>query len=819
MWAQACGEPEPEPPGDPSGTCFSFRQCGSAADGTECGTCDDGITCTQDRCVGGYLCRAVRTRDHCKCTPDCSRSNGHLRREAAIWNGAGGLDGFRGPRDVAVSLDGRFVYAISRRVHGTRALVDGGGRAGGGRRRVEGGSGDGALAIFERLDNGLYLRDQLPIHDARSLLIQPSSGRLFVGDKDVLFSAGIRASDGALTVTGCPEASYGALALAATPDWLAATNGETLRLYSAADCPVQVDELIVAPTALRFSPDGRFLYAAFFSSSTLRGYEVTPAGLVTVAEVSNVPGLDRPDALAVTGSHVYTTSFCGGAIGIFGRGADGDLTPLDPVGAPLGPDCPNALDHIGAGGGVRQGPDNRQNSEPSLGNPGALTVTSAGELWVSLRFGLMLERYTIDGDSLKSIAEIDLVPTYSDFAPGGFGAEALLGFPEVMSGWTRLVTTGDAVYALSYLANTLTLLEDATVQAMVQQGDGGVGRLGGAYNLDLSPDGRHVYVAARNEGEPAGFTLGDDGRLTPIQSPPTGVRAEDGSLTNVVVVRPGGEQVYAVDSQGGGVQAYDRHADTGALSARASLALAACDGKDPFPVDIVSHPDGHTLYVADFQVDGLSCLHVLSRSPSGELVLRKTHDDPILRGIEAIALTSDARYAYTAAHISGAVTRWLVADDGALSSPAPYEEPALEGAEVVVVAPDDNTVYATSPVTNSLLVLDVDDAGRLSKRQLISGDADQLKMEEAAGIAVTPDGRFVYLASRTSDTINAFAVDDAGLLSPLQVVLDPEVLDWSTGVLISNNGEHLLVTSVLSSAISVWSIAVAGKDGCGGLCP
>jgi len=837
---------------EPPVPCLPLQQCGVSGSGEPCGVCEKTSACGDPRCISGYLCGQAPTLDSCDCVGDC-RPVGHLTRVLGLVNGDGGLNGLRGVYDTVATVDGRYVYVAARTNRGTRAFVDlpdGTKRGGRGQDRTGNHQdtrgtqvtlADGAVSQFEHIGDRLFRRNILAVPLVRALALSTELSRLYMATAEALEWGAIDPETGAVSVDH-DLIEGGARDLDVASPWVAAVDGQALLLFEETEAGLTPraqgnHASLVGAHRVLLGPQGRFVYVASFEKSLIQIWQRTADGLEPAGEMAGMAGLDRPDALALSpaGDLLYASGFCDDNIGVFRRAADTGLLTFAgsayAAGRGRAGECPNALEPKRV---PDDEPDHRHEPgeepgqgvfrEAGVGNPGGLAVTADGaELIVASYFGSRLTRFSRVGEALIPLDDVDASPAYVDFTLGGFGAEPIAGFPGVLKGWTTVtpLATGGVV-ASGYMANVITLMVGDQVREQVQQGDGGVVRLGGAYNLDLSPDGRHVYVAARNHGELAGFAYdSEDGSLTEARWSGPHDKAGSGGMTNVVVVRPGGEHVYGVDSQNGTLRIYDRAVDTGALTSRQTIALPDCVGRPSFPVDVVSSHDGSSLYVADFQTDGLSCALHLRRSSDGSLGDPQVYDNDSLRGIEAIVLTPDDTFAYAASHLSGSVTPFeRDVQTGSLSALPHFEHAALEGAEAVALGPDSLTVYASSPVRNSLLIMNRDPGdGLLTYRQHFQDDSEGTETEEAAGIAVSPDGSRVYLASRKADTITVYDVDEEGMLTLSQTVVDPEVLDWPTGLVMANDGRHLIATAVLSSAVSVWRISDGKTDGCGGNCP
>ncbi|WHO72391.1 lactonase family protein [Rhizobium sp. BT03] len=123
--------------------------------------------------------------------------------------------------------------------------------------------------------------------------------------------------------------------------------------------------------------------------------------------------------------------------------------------------------------------------------------------------------------------------------------------------------------------------------------------------------------------------------------------------------------------------------------------------------------------------------------------------------------------------------RWIVVPDKGIDQILVYEIdagalkavstcPAREGAGPRHVAfhPAGDLAYVVNELDSTVAAYRFDArSGRLTPFQIVSAlDESFTGNSRAAEIAVSPDGRFVYASNRGSDTIAAFAIDDAGAL-------------------------------------------------------
>ena len=168
-------------------------------------------------------------------------------------------------------------------------------------------------------------------------------------------------------------------------------------------------------------------------------------------------------------------------------------------------------------------------------------------------------------------------------------------------------------------------------------------------------------------------------------------------------------------------------------------------------------------------------------------------------GFSLLALASVALTAYSAAP----ALAWLDAQ---------YSDPALEGAHDIALSPDDKFVYVAA--------FD-DDAVAVFSRNLLTGalifvegiydGAGSLEdMDGPNGIAVSPDGSHVYVASYFDDAVVWFSRDaTTGRLTYVDRVKlgDPGIttLDGAVNLAFSPAGDHLYVLSNNDNSVTAFS--------------
>lgn len=277
--------------------------------------------------------------------------------------------------------------------------------------------------------------------------------------------------------------------------------------------------------------------------------------------------------------------------------------------------------------------------------------------------------------------------------------------------------------------------------------------------------GRPVYVTNTGQGfgGPPGphnvsiYTVGANGALNPLGDPvPTGVSARG------IVFRPDGRNAYVVARDDNAVHAYTVTGDGGLVPLGKPVKTR---GKAPFGIAMA--PDGRTLYTANQDSGTVS---VFAVQPYGTLALR---GEPVRTGFSEtrnVAVSPDGRF--------------LFASHGAPGDQVP---------DVIVtfdIRPDGTLGRAHPPVT----------AGAVG-----------------AGMGISPDGRFLYIACQETHDVHGFRIGADGSLSPVpgSPFAAPKTAE---GVAMAPDGSHLYVASVATlpehspEDDGVWTFAI-GDDG------
>jgi 6-phosphogluconolactonase (cycloisomerase 2 family) len=437
--------------------------------------------------------------------------------------------------------------------------------------------------------------------------------------------------------------------------------------------------------------------------------------------------------------------------------------------------------------------------------------------------------------------------------------------------FARDTTTG----RISQLAGTAGCVSETGTGGQCTDGKA----LNGAASVTVSDGGKSVYVASNVSNAVAVFKRNaTTGALTQATDT-TGCISHTGSggqcalgkaLAGAasVAVSAGGTSVYVASSVSDAVAVLKRNTTTGNLTQ--STGTDACvsetgsggacvDGKGlDGAASVAVSSRGTNVYVASSVSDALAAfgrntttgkvtqlggtLGCFSETGSGG----QCSDGRGLDGARSVAVSESGKSIYVASEISGAIAAFsrssgsfgqltqLAATAGCISETGSVGEcadgRALDGAASVTLSPDGENVYAASKVSAAVAVFArKTNLGRLTQLPGLSGCtsedgsggacADGKALVEASSVAVSVDGKHVYVASRTADAVAVFRRNlNNGALTQLAgtagcvsltgsggTCARGRALDGATSVAITAGGKSVYVASRVSDAVAVFT--------------
>ncbi len=336
----------------------------------------------------------------------------------------------------------------------------------------------------------------------------------------------------------------------------------------------------------------------------------------------------------------------------------------------------------------------------------------------------------------------------------------------------------------------------------------------GGHEAVVSPDGRNVYLATER-GVVALSRDPTTGALTPLSGPGEclgGKKVKAPCLVGVglsgansLSLSPDGAELYVTSDAHPTVAILRRDPVTGALSQAGGAAgcVVAATGSSGCgagklargsTAGIAIAPDGHGVYViVDGESHGLvtTRLESFARNAAGGLrrlgggragCLHPSHGKPCpggrgLRTIEGVALSPDGHSLYLTSGFSskaGAISIFRRGPGNSLSQAAGKQaclsanggecrlDPALALAGEVTVSPDGTGVYVDT--LYGIAVLARDESGRLTApagpasciSDFRSSCAQARGLEATTGLAVSPDGKNLYVTSLEPGGVSVF---------------------------------------------------------------
>lgn len=358
-----------------------------------------------------------------------------------------------------------------------------------------------------------------------------------------------------------------------------------------------------------------------------------------------------------------------------------------------------------------------------------------------------------------------------------------------------------------------------------------------AYQVQVSPDGKYAYSVAvngdlieyeRNQANGALTPIGCFSSLSKSEPACTGENAEMevAALASpaAIAISPDGASVYVItQGTGNAVVEFSRDEATGLLTKIGCITNEATSGECTttkakgldLPYGVTVSPEGENVYVtgfgegavAEFKRDTGSGLLTQLGSPNECIGDADSGCGTTAIGLKediGIVASSDGKNVYVAGGATekeGDIAAFARGAEGALTQLSGEEAcisekvagcaagEHIEGSEDLVVSPDGNNVYANSNATHAVVELKRSGSGALEElaspnecvsTETLPGCQQVEEIGGAFGVAVSPGGEDLYVASANENAVAAFERNPtSGVLK--QLTGNPCVTEQATG--------------------------------------
>jgi 6-phosphogluconolactonase (cycloisomerase 2 family) len=557
------------------------------------------------------------------------------------------------------------------------------------------------------------------------------------------------------------------------------------------------------------SSDNKHIYVASWRDGTVSAFSRNPStGALTFVEAEGATsGLDMTYSLAISpdGKHVYATNYDYATVTVFERNATtGDLTYHSTV-----------QDGVGGIDGL----------------DGAIHITVSADGANVYVTGVAEDAVAVFRRNATTGALIFVEAEFDETAgvDGLDGARAVA----VSHDGAHVYVAGNGDHAVAIFSRQPT--DGALSYAgMVENGSAGVNEMQSPYGITLAQDDDHLYVAARSYGAVEVFDRNaSDGSLTIVEEQQSG----DGLEGAVGVAVSSSGCVYAAGYDDDAVAFFSRNASTGALAYENNLSADYVDGLNG-AVGVAVSPNEKHVYVAGRDDDAVVAFE--RQFGCSWLDHIATYTDTVvpgggLDGARALAVSPDGSLLYVASELDDTI---VIFDRNGSTGELTFKQAVsevgslqdLDGAYAVAVSPDGANFYVASFYDNAVTVFLWYD-GTLYYEGVVKDGVDSVDgLDGANSIAVSPDGKYVYVASRRDDAVAYFWRNPSdGLLTYRGMVQDGvggvDGLNGARALTIGPDGSQVYVASQPDDALAIFdrssddgslTFLAAYKDGVGG---
>ena len=586
-----------------------------------------------------------------------------------------------------------------------------------------------------------------------------------------------------------------------------------------------------------------------------RGVDMLADGSILIADTNNsVIRKLGPDGTITTVAGTGTAGYSGD-----GRAATsaqlcyaGDIAPTADGGFLIADTCNNVVRKVFPDGSIvtvagdgtpGDGPDNERAPDSRLNQLQGVAATPDGGYVIADK----------DNNKIRKVSPKGIITTLAGKGPdhAGFGGDggpardALLDHPQgvgvAADGSVLIADTGNNRVRVVGLDGRITTVAGDGTRGYA--GDGGpavAAQLAGPYavselpggDLLIADEGNHrirrvagpasapaasrasVYVSLADANVALQFSAASGGRLTPTI--PFAVPA--GTPGGAIAATPDGKHVYLITGASA-INEYDV-SDAGILVPKRPSSVAAASASA-----LAVSPDGGALYATSYaggQVLRFDIGADGSLTTAGSVA---TEGGPV-----GVVLSPDGDSAYVANRFGQSITQYDVAADGSLHLKSPAAVSTPLNPQHMAISPDGRSLYATNPNVygggSTMLQFDIAGDGTLSPKT----PAAVTTGRDPSNVAITPDGRHVYVTNRgnnAGNTLYQYGVGAGGRLAlkprpavatgagPGRIAISPDgasVYVADGGVTIANGATSAIPANTVSQFDVLPDGQLAAKD-------
>ncbi len=604
------------------------------------------------------------------------------------------------------------------------------------------------------------------------------------------------------------------------------------------------------------SPDGNHLYATGYYPGTIAHFERNAAtGALTLTDiqrdgVNNVDGIDSVMDVVVSpdGRSLYAIGEWDNGLAVFSRNTlTGRLAFVEEQKEGV-----NGVDGLEGAVGVAVSPDNRHVYVAGYLED-SITVFSRDTLTSALTLVAVYHDGVNGIDGIAGASAITFSPDGDHLYVAGYFGDALavfhrssltgeLTFIEAfyddtdgvdgLGGVCSLAMTGDGayLYASSSWDDAVALFSRDDTSGRLTfvgawfDGTGGITGLAGANHITISPDDSHVYVTGWFDDALVAFARDNStGALSYLQTHLDDTGGVDGLYgARSVIVSPDGDHVYVAGEYDNGIGVFSRNDITGE-TAFVEMTWERYDSADGLDgaMDVTVSPDGAHLYAASDDDDSVA---VFSRdSVTGKLTFIEAHKQGV-NGVDglsrayAVTVSPDGAHLYAVGYgddavvlferdrITGRLTFVRAEKDGINGVDG------INGARAISISPDGGHVYVAGYLEDAVAVFARSSiSGVLTFSQVVRDNTDGVDgLDAVRALAISPDGLFLYTASRSDSSVAVFSRDpDTGHLTFVENQRDGangvDGIYGAKDVTLSPDGGYLYASGNYDDAVAVFS--------------